>query len=153
MKIEHVNVYPRGVGRNGGWASLVTGQLVDHGPDLSLHVKNRVDAYAIVEMVTPIQTEEERNSGGKRVEHLDRAKVDYRSFEPDWLQVKLIVEEEHEGVLQRLSTALLYRDGYLDARLIRWALDPDTQHPCAIKVIERLEKKVAELEILAALKR
>ncbi len=44
-----------------------------------------------------------------------------------WEVGRLIVEEEHEEVLQRLSRALSYRDDYLDHDLIKWAIDP-TQH-------------------------
>ena len=121
--IDAIIAHPRGVGSNGGWASLVTGQKVDFGPDLSLFVQSRADAYRLVDWVTPMEppADEPRPDRWKRV---DRAHVDYRAFEPGWLQVKLIVEKEHEEVLQRLSAALSLRDNYLDAKLIQWAIKP-----------------------------
>lgn len=120
--IDVIKVSPRGVGSNAGWASLVTGQLVDFGPDLSLFVQSRADAYRLVDWVTPMEAPDGAEHG--RWKRVDRAKVDYRDFEPGWLQVKLIVEEEHRAVLERLSEALYLRDGYLDEKLIRWAIDP-----------------------------
>lgn len=115
-----IKVSPRGVGHNGGWASLVTGEMVEHGPDLSMFVEDRSQAYVLVDWVSPI-------SDGKRV---DRAQVDYRPSQPNHLQVKLIVEPEHEEVLQRLCLALQLRDGCLDERLIRWARYPlDNREP------------------------
>lgn len=119
--LDVIKCSPRAVGRNGGWASLVTGQHVDNGPDLSIFVKDRADAYRLVDWVTPMEGETDERGRSKRV---DRAFVDYRSFEPGWLQVKLIVEPDHEEVLQRLSEALYLRDGYLDQKLIQWAIDP-----------------------------
>lgn len=119
--IDAIIARPRGVGSNGGWASLITGELVDFGPDLSLFVTSRADAYRLVDWITPMDFERDSIGRGRRI---DRAKVDYRDFEPEWLQVKLIVEKEHEEVLQRLYEALLLRDGYLDKRLIEWAIDP-----------------------------
>ncbi len=120
--LDVIKAVPRGVGSNGGWASLVTGELIEFGPDLALFVKSRADAYTLVEWVTPDQ--EKPADIFERPKRVDRAKVDYRAFEPNWLQVKLIVEKEHEDVLQRLSEALYLRDGYLDKRLIDWAIDP-----------------------------
>jgi hypothetical protein len=114
-----IKTSPRGVGSNGGWASLVTGQLVKFGPDLSLFVASRADAYTIADWLTS-DFMDERN----RAKRVDRCHIDYRDFEPHWLQVKLIVEEEHRVVLERLSEALYLRDGYLDKRLLDWAVDP-----------------------------
>lgn len=131
---------PRGVGRNGGWASLVTGQLVDHGPDLSLFVKNRADAYRLVDWITP--PADEPKEAWSRPQRIDRAYVDYRPTEATWLQVKLIVEEEHEEVLQRLDRALHLRDGYLDPALIQWAIDPDNHKtPWAYDCVQRLQSE------------
>ena len=125
-----IRVSARSVGNNSGWASLVTGQYVEFGPDLSLFVQNRSDAFRLVDWVTPT-LEEQREIAAvldpenqHRVKRVDRAKVDYRDFEPNWLQVKLIVEEEHRAVLERLAEAVSLRDGYLDADLIKWAIDP-----------------------------
>ncbi len=125
-----IRVSPRSVGNNGGWASLVTGQYVEFGPDLSLFVQNRSDAFRLVDWVTPT-LEEQREIAAvldpenqHRVKRVDRAKVDYRDFEPNWLQVKFIVEEEHRAVLERLAEAVSLRDGYLDEALIQWAIDP-----------------------------
>jgi len=119
MAMDAIIAHPRSVGRNCGWPSLVTGKLVQLGPDLSLFVKSRADAYRLVDWVTP-----ELDDSSLRAQRVDRAFVDYRTFEPKWLQVKLIVEDEHEAVLHRLSSALHLRDGYLDAKLIQWAIDP-----------------------------
>lgn len=122
MTIDAILASPRGVGSGGGWASLVTGKHVHHGPDLSLFVGSRTDAYRLVDWVTPTPTE--RTEFGGRVKRVDRAYVDYRDFEPHYLQVKLVVEPEHREVLERLSEALSIRDGYLDAKLIKWAINP-----------------------------
>lgn len=125
--LDVIRASARGVGSNGGWASLVTGKHVEFGPDLSLFVSSRADAYRLVDWVTPLEPTEEEKAATPSHSHwhrVDRAKVDYRDFEPGWLQVKLIAEEEHRAVLERLSEALHYRDGYLDEKLIRWAIDP-----------------------------
>lgn len=128
-----IKCHPRAVGRNGGWASLVTGQMVDNGPDLAIFVQNRSDAYALVDLVTPPQSEE-RNDHGGREKRVDRAYVDYRDFEPHHLQVKLIVEAEHEEVLHRLAHAISLRDGYLDESVVKWAIDPENNRtPYAIQ--------------------
>ena len=119
--LDVIKVSPRGIGSNGGWASLVTGEHVEFGPDLSMFVRDRVDAYRLVDWVTPPAPPE---IAGRHSHRIDRAKVDYRDFEPNWLQVKLIVEEEHKAVLERLAEAIYLRDGYLDEKLLRWALDP-----------------------------
>ena len=120
--IDVIKVTSRGVGSNAGWASLVTGQHVDYGPDLSLFVQSRADAYRLVDWVTPELEQPAVNFD--RAKRVDRAKVDYRDFEPGWLQVKLIVEGEHRAVLERLAGAIYLRDGYLDEALIKWAIDP-----------------------------
>jgi hypothetical protein len=150
--IDVIRVTPRGVGSNAGWASLVTGQYVDFGPDLSLFTQSRADAYRLVDWVTPT-LEEQREIAAvcdpenqHRVKRVDRAKVDYRDFEPNWLQVKLIVEEEHRAVLERLSEAVTIRDGYLDEALIKWAIDPSNNRHVAkgYQFIHRLEAVRAE---------
>lgn len=143
--MDAIIAHPRGVGRNGGWASLVTGNLVDFGPDLSLFVESRADAYRLVDWVTPMSAND-RVDGGRLV-RVDRAKVDYRDFEPKWLQVKLIVEEEHEEVLQRLSAALHLRDGYLDAKLIQWAIQPESNAStaAAYQQFERMREERPKL--------
>ncbi len=123
--LDVIKATPRGIGSNGGWASLVTGQLVDFGPDMALFVASRADAYRLVDWITPDFVLADRyDAAGERQKRVDRAKVDYRDFEPNWLQVKLIVEEEHKEVLERLYEALYLRDGYLDKKLIDWAIDP-----------------------------
>lgn len=140
-----IKVSPRGVGSNAGWASLVTGQLVDFGPDLSLFVSSRADAYRLVDWVTPeLEKPDDILARPKRV---DRAKVDYRDFEPGWLQVKLIVEAEHRAVLERLAEALYLRDGFLDEKLIRWAIDP-LNNCNAAKAYQALHRE--ELEAMRA---
>lgn len=115
--IDAIIARPRGVGVGSG-ISLVTGEPVSCGPDLSMFVESRADAYRLVDWVTPMELPE-----GER-KRVDRVFVDYRSYEPRWLQAKLVVEIEHREVLERLHDALVLRDGYLDAKLIQWALDP-----------------------------
>ncbi len=151
-----IKVSPRSVGSNSGWASLVTGKYVEFGPDLSLFVQNRSDAFRLVDWVTPT-LEEQREIAAvldpenqHRVKRVDRAKVDYRDFEPNWLQVKLIVEEEHRAVLERLAEALYLRDGYLDEKLIRWAIDP-LNNCNAAKAYQALHKE--ELDAMRAKER
>lgn len=137
-----IRVDARGVGRGGGYASLVTGQHVENGPDLSLFVDNRAAAYTLVDWVTPPLPE---RTAWERQKRLDRARVDYRDFEPQWLQVKLCVEEEFEHVLQRLDRAIGLRDGYLDAQLIQWAIDPSThKEPWGYHVWLECEKLAAK---------
>lgn len=97
----------RGIGSNGGWKSLVTGEHVEFGPDVAGFVGSR-------------------ESGERLVEHLEgRAKLDFRPSEPNWVQVKLIVEEEHKPVLQRLCDAVAACEGVIRPRILAWALDPE----------------------------
>lgn len=135
--MDAINVASRGVGSNGGWASLVTGKVVDFGPDLSLFVDSRSDAYRLVDWVTPGRPNaiSSDDSPDPRWKMVDRAHVDFRPSEPQWLQVKLIVEKEHEEVLQRLSSAIHYHDGYLDHAMIKWAIDPaNNRQPYGMRV-------------------
>jgi hypothetical protein len=139
---DAIYVNARGVGISGGWASLVTGELVSHGPDLSLFVKSRSDAYKLVDWITPMP---ERSDSITLPKRIDRAYVDYRTSEPKWLQVKLIVEEEHEAVLERLYQALVARDGYLTPGLVRWAIDPVSLEPQCARIGQWYEKRITEL--------
>lgn len=140
--MDAIKALPRGVGSGGGYASLVTGEEVSFGPDLSLFVSSRADAYRLVDWVSPfdppVVEAEDRLSRWKRP---DRAYVDYRPTEPQWLQVKLCVEPEHEEVLQRLSRALSYRDDYLDHDLIKWAIDPaNHRQPYGMRINDLIEE-------------
>lgn len=96
----------RGVGRNGGWKSLVTGEEVFSGPDVSGFVRSK-------------------EAGERLLGLLDgRAHLDFRPREPHWIQLKLIVEEEHVDVLHRLCEAVWACEGVIQPRLIAWALRP-----------------------------
>ena len=97
----------RGVGSNGGWKSLVTGEFVEFGPDISGFVSSKEAGERIVDLLD------------------GRAYLDFRPFEPNWIQVKLIVEKEHRGVLQRLYDANLVCEGMIRPRTIAWAIDPE----------------------------
>jgi hypothetical protein len=123
---------PRGIGSNGGWPSLVTGDFVPFGPDLSGFVVSKEDGKAVVEMF-----------GGN-------AKLDFRDFEPDWIQVKVIVEEEHREVLQRLHDGVSILGGFLNPKVLAWALEPEAHpgyEPLALRVVREMKAKLEEAGI------
>lgn len=118
MQLEIVQVDPRPIGYGSG-TSLVTGKSIAEGPDLSMFVNGRADAYRIADWLA-IDITDDRD----RLKRIDRCFIDYRDFEPNWLQVKIVVEEEHRAVLERFAEALHLRDGLLTKRLFEWAIDP-----------------------------
>lgn len=118
---------PRGVGSNGGWKSLVTGEHVQFGPDMACFVASK-------------------EAGERLVEKLDgRAYLDFRPSEPRWIQLKLLVEKEHEDVLGRLYDALTATEGMFRPRLLLWALDPENHkgyEPLMLQKYKELRDKI-----------
>lgn len=121
---------PRGIGSNGGWISLVTGESVDFGPDMACFVS--------------------KEAGERIVKHLDgRAYLDFRPSEPNWVQLKLIVEEEHKPVLVRLYDALVVSEGMIRPRLLAWAIDPVNfpgYEPHALKALRDRREKLETIQ-------
>lgn len=110
----------RGIGNGGGFPSLVTGKVVT-GPDMSGFVRCRADAYAIADILAQPDPEK---SWGHENRFLDRCHIDFRTFEPNWLQLKVVVEPEHMDVLRRLADNISGRDGWFSPDDLRYALDP-----------------------------
>jgi hypothetical protein len=124
--MKYIRWSVRGIGSNSGWNSLVTGRKVDFGPDMSGFVESRASAYELAEIFHPIIR---AGSGGpdySKEPYDDRCHIDFRGFEPDWLQVKVIVEPEHRAVLERLYSAVLGRDKLICRNDVIWALDPES---------------------------
>ncbi len=134
---------PREIGLGGGYASLATGQHVDFGPDLSGFVRNREDAYALAELFSPVSKWSDNNRENARVgNYVDRCYVDFRAFEPNWLQVKFCVEKENIAFLERLQLVANLHDGWLDADAVKWIMEPDEyREPFAVGVINALEDR------------
>lgn len=122
--MDYIRWRVRGIGSNGGWASLVTGQAVGGGPDLSGFVSNRADAYALADIFGQLDVSES-GPDYRETPFRDRCNIDFRDFEPHWLQVKVIVEPEYKPVLERLYSAVLNRDYLLCANDLKWALNPE----------------------------
>lgn len=95
----------RGVGFGVG-TCLVTGETDVGGPDIAGFVSSREAGERVVALF-----------GG-------RARLDYRDFEPNWIQVKVVVKEEHKDVMTRLMSASSCCEGMLSPRMILWALHP-----------------------------
>lgn len=127
---------PRGIGSNGGWPCLVTGNFVPFGPDLSGFVASKEDGEAVVEMF-----------GGN-------AKLDFRPSEPNWIQVKVIVgDEQHRAVLQRLYDGVTILGGFLNPKVLAWALEPEAHpgyEPLALRTIRELKAKLEEARSILA---
>ena len=129
----------RGIGRGGGFPSLITG-IEASGPDISGFVCDRSEAYALVDLFNANFVNGPKTERGGVI---DRAYVDYRPTEPGWLQVKVCAEEKYAPLLERLYKSVNLRDGYIDAKLIAWALDPERQDaPWAYSLTEILEEKL-----------
>lgn len=99
---------PRGLGRDGNFPCLVTGVHLDFAENLSGFVTSKTAGEKVLAML-----------GG-------RARLDYRDYEPNWVQVKIGVAKGHEAVLQRLCDATAACDNIISPRMILWALDPES---------------------------
>lgn len=87
---------------------LDTGETLDgYVPNISGLVKSKEAGERVVAMF-----------GG-------RARLDFRDFEPNWIQVKVGITKGNEVVLRRLSLANYAMFGILDPRVVVWALDPE----------------------------
>lgn len=63
------------------------------------------------------------------------ARLDYRSHEPNWIQVKVGVDKEYEEVLDRLMVAC--SDAILTPKKLAWAINPPENRdgePLAVKI-------------------
>lgn len=138
---------PRGIGYGGGYASLATGRLVSGGPDLSGFVATRADAYALADLFSPISKWEEDNRDKARVgEYVDRCYIDFRTYEPNWLQVKVCVEQGDIAFLERLNLIASLQNGWIDKDTVNWVMSPDTSStPCAIFHNNVLQAQLAAL--------
>src|SRR5271165_6475879 len=95
---------PRGIGFD-SVPCFVTKQKECSGrPNISGFVSSREDGQKVVDMF-----------GGY-------ARLDYRDFEPNWIQVKVGVEKEHEEVLDRLM--VVCSDGILTPKRLAWSINP-----------------------------
>jgi hypothetical protein len=97
----------RGIGSDWNLPCLVTGKVHDLMANISGFADSPEGAEAIYQMF-----------GG-------RAVVDYRESEPGHLQVKVGVTEEQKDVLTRLYRGVISNNGYVTARIIKWAVDPE----------------------------
>jgi len=88
---------------------------------------------------------------GERVVALfnGRARLDYRTYEPNWIQVKVGCIPEHEAVLHRLCHASWGCSGMLSEDIIKWALDPEGcpgLEPKGLRWARELKAKLASYE-------
>ena len=105
-QVDHPEYWTlRGIGSD--WVPcMVTGKPEALRPNLSGFVTSKEAGERIVTMF-----------GG-------RARLDYRDYEPNWIQVKVGVNKEYEEVLRRLERAVSESYNILSPEMIFWALDP-----------------------------
>lgn len=82
----------RGIGREGG-VSIMTGEVVSLGHNLSGMVKTREDGELIVDLFKGL------------------VKLDYRPHEPNWIQVKVIVDTQGDEYILEELTAVVKING------------------------------------------
>lgn len=82
----------RGIGREGG-VCIMTGEDVSLGYNLSGLVKTREDGELIVDLFKGL------------------VKLDYRSFDPNWIQVKVIVDTQEDKYILEELTAVVKING------------------------------------------
>lgn len=113
---------PRGVGFD-HVPHMVTGADATGRPNISGFVKGKDGGERVVAMF-----------GGPKF-----ARLDFRSFEPNYVQVKVGVDKGQEDVLERLMAAC--SDALLTRKKIQWAINPAENRdgePTAVR-IARLE--------------
>lgn len=105
-QIDNTMVYwsPRGIGYDSVPCFVTKQMKCDGRPNISGFVSSREDGEKVVEIF-----------GGY-------ARLDFRAFEPNWIQVKVGVEKGHEEVLERLEVAV--NDGILTPKRLAWAINP-----------------------------
>lgn len=85
----------RGIGRAGG-ISIMSGKQIDLGYDLAGYVKTREDGELIVDLFQGL------------------VKLDYRPSEPNWIQVKVIVDNENQiYILDELITVVMINGDFI----------------------------------------
>jgi hypothetical protein len=128
--LDHPEFFtPRGIGIDGGFPCLVTGVYLDCAANIAAFVVSREAGERVVSML-----------GG-------RARLDFREYEPNWLQVKLGVSKGHEAVLQRLYDATSSSGNVITPRMIAWALDPAEcpgYQPYGLRRIDEMKSRVRE---------
>lgn len=78
---------------------------------------------------------------GKRVVTMfgGNARLDYREYEPDWVQVKVGVDKDEKEILERLMVACA--DGLLTHKRVAWAINPATNRDAEPQVIRAVRMK------------
>lgn len=95
---------PRGIGCDSVPCFVTKQSKCDLRSNISGFVRSREDGKHVVEIF-----------GGY-------ARLDYRDYEPNWIQVKVGVEKEHKEVLDRLMVAC--SDNFLTPKKLAWAINP-----------------------------
>lgn len=117
MSNDMVYWSPRGIGCDSVPCFVTKNSKFDLRPNISGFVSSREDGQKVVDMF-----------GGY-------ARLDYREHEPNWIQVKVGVEKEHEEMLDRLMIAI--NDGILTPKRLAWAINPAENRdgePLVIKI-------------------
>jgi hypothetical protein len=96
---------PRGIG-NGHGVCFVTGKAVSMGSDIAGFVRSREAGQRVVDIFE------------------GRARLDYREYEPNWIQVKICAVPEHLDALKRIYDATSKNGGIVYRELVQWAADP-----------------------------
>lgn len=122
-EIDHPEYWsPRGIGSEWNLTCLVTGKEEKLMPNISGFVRSKAAGERIVKMFN------------------GRARLDFRTYEPNWIQVKVGVLEEHKEVLVRLQNAVMTCEGMLTPEIIQWALDPEKCPGYQPKALERIRQ-------------
>lgn len=121
----------RGIGSDGGLPCLVTGRILGFCPNISGFPRGLAGAHRVIAML-----------GG-------RAKLAYRHHEPNYIQVKIGVSEEHTDVLTRLHRGITFLDGIITPKIIDYALHRGPP-PFPISVIEGMSAEIDALKRLHA---
>lgn len=112
---------PRGLGSEWNLTCLVTGKEERLMPNISGFVRSKAAGERVVKMFD------------------GRARLDWRESEPNWIQVKVGVIEEHKEVLVRLFDAVMTCEGMLTPEIIKWAIDPVKSRGYQPKALERIK--------------
>lgn len=132
MSLEIERWKPRGIGSD-CVPCLLTGGPETLRPNISGFVESLEAGLRVVELF-----------GGEQY-----ARLDYRKSEPNWVQVKVGVDNGYEGVLDRLM--VVCEDGYITPNRLAWAKYPANNRdgePAIIRYILSNPDRLASLEMV-----
>lgn len=123
-ELEHPEYFSsRGQGSDYNIPSLVTGNHLEFCTNIAAYVRSKEAGERILAMLK------------------GRARLDLRAYEPNYIQIKIGVEDQYVGVLTRLHEATVLMEGIITPRIIAWALYPTWFTGCEPRVMQFMKAR------------